>query len=243
MLGPSVRPPAVALLGGEGLRPESTPLWQQIVAEVESPRIAVIPVALSAMRASHAERRAVLTKTTLDEMGMETHLVEPADQSSDALKDASLVYLSGGEVRTVCGWLAANPMWQSILTPNSPIRMLVASGAAAVALGQVAFAPIKPVPARLEELSFDRLPGLALLRDIVILPYLSSLQDQVVSKIRALAGECILVGIDDQAALISRPQGWEVAGLGTASIIRTGMSTATFDSGMVIPADVLPPYS
>jgi len=243
MLASNVRPPVVALLGGEGLRSDSASLWQHMLRDFEPPRVAIISAALSAVPAPHAERRVMITKAVLEEMGMQTQLIEPADQSSDALTDVPIVYLPGGEALAVCQHLRESVIWQAIQAPNSPVRMLIASGGSAVALGQVAFGPIKPVPAQLEELSFDILPGLGLLKGIVILPYFSWLQDQVIHKIVSLSDGYILVGIDDQAALISRSHGWEVAGLGTVSIIRSGMSTAAFDSGAVIPTDVLPSYS
>lgn len=233
----------LALLGGEGLRSQSAPLWQAMVemSSVTHPEIAVIPVALSTLPLSQFERRTQITCKQLGEFGFATTLFSP-DADSQPLNSTGLVYLPGGDQRAVVQSLQNSALWSEIISPTSHVKALIASGGSAVAFGDRIFAPTKPYPAALDDLEFEISPGLGLLPNIVILPYFSWLQDAVITKIRDLAPTSVLLGIDDQAALISDPHGWHVMGLGIIAIYRPNQATAYFDPGAQIPPDILTPY-
>jgi hypothetical protein len=232
----------IALLGGEALRPESTPLWRELLMIGGStPQVAIVPFALAKMPLSQLERRTQITRDRLIELGAQAEIIAPSDESA-SLNRTQIVYLPGGDQRVVCEMLPASGIWQSI-QQSTDILLIAASGGAAVAFGKQAFAPVAPYPAGLDDLAFEILPGLGLLRDAIVLPYYSWLQDQVVERIRALAPESKLLGIDDQAAIISHPNGWQVAGHGTVSVFRHKQPPAIFDPGQTIPPEILAPYS
>jgi hypothetical protein len=229
----------IALLGGEGMRPESSVLWQQLLALVgDAPRVAILPIALNNHDAVQAERRSQASLDALKLFGANADLIS-RDTSS---LDANIVYLPGGDQRAVCDLLPPSAVWSAVCSPDSPVKLLIAAGGSAVALAEEAFAPVKPYPAALGDLSFERITGIGLIRSVAILPYFSWLQDEVIHRVAERIGSCALLGIDDQAALISSPDGWVVSGLGTVSIFRFGQSPAIFDQGAVISADVLSPY-
>lgn len=231
----------IALLGGEALRPESTPLWRELISMGGvTPHVAIVPFALAKMPLSQLERRTQIARDRLIELGADANIFTPNDETT-SLNGSQIVYLPGGDQRVVCEMLTHGVIWQSI--QGSPdIRLIAASGGAAVAFGEQAFAPVAPYPAALDDLRFEILPGLGLLHHAIILPYYSWLQDQVVERIRDLVPEMTLLGIDDQAAIISHPSGWQVAGHGMVSIFRPDHSPAIFDPGQSIPPEILAPY-
>jgi hypothetical protein len=235
----NTRLPHIALLGGEGMRPESSILWQHLLALVgNAPCVAVLPIALNNHDAVQAERRSQASLDALKLFGANAGLIS-RDASS---LDANIVYLPGGDQRAVCDLLPPSAVWSAVCAPDSPVKLLIAAGGSAVALAEQAFAPVKPYPAALGDLTFERITGIGLIRNVAILPYYSWLQDEIIYKVAERISGCTLLGIDDQAALISSSDGWVVAGLGTVSIFRFGEPPAIFDPGAVISADVLSPY-
>jgi hypothetical protein len=229
----------LALLGGEGLRPESSTLWHELLARVgQTPRVAVLPVALSTIDSAQAERRATTSRDALRVFGAEADLITQDTEASNA----NIIYLPGGDQRSVCELLPSSSVWTAICRPGSSIKMLIASGGSAVALAEHAFAPIKPYPAAPGDLMFEHLSGMGLIKNAAILPYFSWLQDEVIRKIADQLSNCVLIGIDDQAALISGADGWQVAGLGTVSIFRSGQPLSISDPGTIISPDSLIPF-
>src|SRR5687768_16802787 len=145
----------IALLGGEGLRSQSAPLWQALLslAGVDQPHIALIPVAVSSLPLSQSERRTQITRSQLSEFGFTTSLITPTpDADPPSLNGTKMVYLPGGDQRAVVQSLQNTPLWNMITSSTSAVNLLIASGGAAVALGDRAFEPIKPYPAALDAL-------------------------------------------------------------------------------------------
>lgn len=233
----------IALLGGEGLRSQSASLWDAMrsLAGINESHLAVLPVALSSHPLSQFERRTDITRKQLSEFGFTTTLLSP-DELAPSINGTNIVYLPGGDQRAVVQSLQSTKLWHSLLAPSSSVKLLIASGGAAVALGDRSFAPVKPYPASLDELEFEMLSGLGLLPNLIILPYFSWLQDEVLSKIRALAPESVLLGIDDQAVLVSDPTGWHVMGLGIVSVFHPNDKPHIFDPGAQVPPSILAPF-
>src|SRR5688500_4155115 len=92
----------IALLGGEGLRSQSAPVWGTLLslASVDKPNIALIPVAVSSLPLSQSERRTQITRNQLSEFGFTTSLIMPTpDVDSLTLNGTEIVYLPGGDQR------------------------------------------------------------------------------------------------------------------------------------------------
>lgn len=232
-------PAAIAILGGEGLRPESSPIWKRLrdLAGGQSNEVAILSSALASLPMSQADRRTQTARVALEAMGMTVRMIA----ADDNLMPSGLLYLPGGDQRMVVEQLSDSTLLRELLE-SSPVRVLAASGASAVALGDQVFAPVRPYPAEFGRLEFEILPGLGLLKGVVILPYFSWLPDEVTQKIATLAGPNTLVGIDDQAALIGYAGTWEVGGHGTVSFLSSSGKPRVFDAGALIPGDDLLPY-
>lgn len=236
---------SVAVLGGEGLRPESTPLWHTLLARLpdKERRVLVVQATTDDHPAGTRERRAKLITESLERLGLIIEVVslKAGAPNPSAAAPASAVYLTG-DTRSLCSCLVGTTLWESICSREHRPSLLIASGGASVALGERAFAPRKPYPASLDALEFDTLPGLALLPNLMILPYYIWLPDEVIYKIAAMVSdETILVGIDDQAALITSDHTWKVDGLGSVTVFRRGVAPRMIDAGITVPADLLSP--
>lgn len=231
-------PAAIAILGGEGLRPQSSLIWKQLLELAGSPsdEVAILPGALASLPVSQAERRTETARAALESMGMTVRVVS----AHDSVIPSGLLYLPGGDQRMAAEQLRESSLWHGVM--SGAVRVLAASGASAVALGDQIFAPIRPYPANLDHLEFEMIPGLGMLKGVVILPYFGWLQDEVTREIARLVGTATLLGIDDQAALIGHDGQWEVVGYGTVSFLSDVRRPRIFDAGTLIPADMLPPY-
>lgn len=241
----------LALLGGEGLRHDSRGVWQRLAASAGQPaRAVIVPAALGGQTLGAAARQTGLAQETLAAWGISAEVVPVTSRSEanhlergDAVQTADLIVLPGGNARTLTETLAGTEAWRLIREAHARGGVLVAAGSAAVALGAVAFAPPKPGPGTLDELHFEPFEGLALLPELVILPYFNWLQDALATRIAALCPPgAWLAGIDDQAALIGADGAWRVDGLGQVTLWQPGKRPHVVDVGRALPTDLLPPY-
>lgn len=225
-------PHIVVLLGGEGLRPESSGFWNhvlQLPGNIQKTISLVHAVGGEPKSVSQQERRSQITVDALTLLGMATNVIDVATAKTSELGE--IIYLTGTNPTAIVDSLAGTALWDSICLPE---RLLIASSGAAVAIGERAFSPIAPFPAALDDLTFDVRLGLGLIPGAMILPYFGWLQDIVVDRISELAPALWLIGIDDQAALILHRNRWEIAGLGTVTIFKYGQHARSFDPGMVL---------
>lgn len=247
-----IRHGVLVLLGGEGLRPTSLQLWERLraLAPQGMHRTVILPTALAVHEEGAAQRRITIATAALKQMGVEVSVLPifSREQAADPAQAAALaaadgIYLSGGRPQVLYQVLAGTPVWEALLSAHAAGALLVASGGAAVALGSVAFSPPQLAPQALDALHFERLDGLGLLKRSAILPYYNWLPPQVIGQIVALfPPDTLLVGIDDQAALIGTADGWRVEGLGSVTIRKHSLRPLMVDAGQPIALDVLPPY-
>ena len=232
----------LAMLGSEGLRPESTSLWRHLLSLSLGNNLVIVPAALATQKVGGAERRIKLAQDTMKQLGLRTQVAEilSTEQANDhevnaPLAQADCIYLIGGEPHALCNVLRDSVAWDVIHTRNQAGASLVAAGGAAAALGEQAFVPLNPSPPTLDELTFEPLAGLGLLPGVAVLPYYNWLQSQVIDKIIALSPPLVsLVGIDDQAALITQDDKWEVGGSGTVTITHHQKPPRIFAPGQKI---------
>ncbi len=243
---------ALALLGGEGLRPDSAPLWQHLasLAPAQMRHTLIVPAALAGEKVGTPERRAGAAAEGLARLGVEAQVVailsreQAADPARVApLMDADCLYLIGGGPRVLVDVLRDTPAWEALRVRHTQGALLIASSGAAVVLGVRGFAPERAFEQSLDGLHLEPFDGLGLLDSLVIMPYFGWLQPRVVDKVAALCPPgAQLVGIDDQAALIAALGGWQVAGFGSVTIWQPGGSRCVIDAGHAVPDGFLPPY-
>ena len=213
-------PHTIVLLGGEGLRPDASGLWDSILQMEKNTRKTISLIHASSQGSrniSQQERRIKIAVDALIHLGITAHVIDAA--SANVSDVADMVYLTGTSPPVIVDSLAGTDIRDSICSPQ---RLLIASSSAAVAIGEHIFTPLEPFPAALDDLTFQVSSGLGLIPGIMILPYFSWLQDIVIERISKLIPNLWLVGIDDQAALIIHYDRWEIAGLGTVTLFKHG---------------------
>lgn len=247
----SIHPGPLALLGGEGLRFESGPLWESLadLIPTDNKAVALLPTALAGGKVGAAERRVALAADRLQALGFSPYAVnilsreDAADPALVAqMQKADAVFLLGGGPRRLADTLRDTPAWRGLLERHAAGVLLIATGGAVAALGQQAIMPRQPHPAALDELAYDTFAGLALLTDLCLLPYYGWLADPVLDRVREATPGLPLLGIDDQAALLWTGAEWRVTGLGSLTLWSSDGLRHLMDTGQTVPADLLPPY-
>ena len=229
-------PRTVILLGGEGLRPNVTSLWDQIreMATSTDSAISLVYAGVSPQNRNQHERRIKSTIQALTRLNVAVKVLDT--NTANPAEITGIVYLSGTDPVAIVESLSVTPLWDTICSPE---RLVIVSSGASVAIGERTFAPVAPYPPALNDLAFQVTAGLGMIPGIMVLPYFGWLQDIIIEKLADLASDLWLVGIDDQAALIIHRHNWEVAGLGTVTIFKAGERPQRFDSGMTIPLSIL----
>jgi cyanophycinase len=186
------RPPVLAFLptaAGEE-GPRRVEYWLRLGSE-HARRLGVEPVPLLVVDRADAER---------------------ADLA-DRLAGAGLVYLSGGRPGYLADTLRDTPVLQAILAAWQAGAALAGCSAGAAALSEVAY----DLPAGLAR------PGLGLLGGLVVLPHFDRLEQLapalIERSVASLVDGQVLVGIDEETALVGGPHSWRVRGRGRVWLI------------------------
>jgi len=147
----------------------------------------------------------------------------------EAIQDAGLIYLSGGDPHHLAESLIDTPVWEAIVRAWSTGSSLMGCSAGAMALGR-------------EIIAFRKshvTPGLGLLPTIQTIPhydrFLGWLPDRVSAAIMRVEEGMNLVGIDENTAMVrdSTISPWRVWGQGKVHLLKSS-GTHSFDAGAEI---------
>ena len=131
----------------------------------------------------------------------------------EAVKDAGLIYFSGGDPHRVAEIYAGSPVWDAIVTQWESGTSLAGCSAGAMAFGGTIMGIRKS----------NHSPGLNLLPDIEVIPHydkmLGWLPDRVASFITKNTSGSTLIGIDENTALV-HTDAWRKYGVGKVHILR-----------------------
>ena len=131
----------------------------------------------------------------------------------DQVKDAGLIYFSGGDPHRVAEIYAGSPVWDAIVTQWESGTSLAGCSAGAMAFGGTIMGIRKS----------NHSPGLNLLPDIEVIPHydkmLGWLPDRVASFITKNTSGSTLIGIDENTALV-HTDAWRKYGSGKVHILR-----------------------
>jgi len=131
----------------------------------------------------------------------------------EAVKDAGLIYFSGGDPHRVAEIYAGSPVWDAIVTQWESGTSLAGCSAGAMAFGGTIMGIRKS----------NHSPGLNLLPDIEVIPHydkmLGWLPDRVASFITKNTSGSTLIGIDENTALVYT-DAWRKYGVGKVHILR-----------------------
>ena len=131
----------------------------------------------------------------------------------DAIKDAGLIYFSGGNPHHIAEVFKDSPLWDAVVHEWENGSSLAGCSAGAMAFGGTIMGIRKS----------SHSSGLNLLPDIEVIPHydkmLGWLPDRVASFIARGGADTTLIGIDENTALVM-DDGWSVTGAGKAHVLR-----------------------
>jgi cyanophycinase len=131
----------------------------------------------------------------------------------DAIRDAGLIYFSGGDPHRIADVFKGSPLWDEICNQWMSGTSLAGCSAGAMAFGGTIMGIRKS----------SHSEGLNLLPDIEVIPHydkmLGWLPDRVAAFIARAGADTTLIGIDENTALVM-DDGWRVRGAGKAHLLR-----------------------
>jgi len=217
-------PGAVALVGSgeysvtmQGLETE---LLHRAISRGKKNTFVQIPTASSHEGEASREKWKRLGQEQSDRIGSEC-IYLPIHERKDAfnlefvdqVKDAGLIYFSGGDPHRVAEIYDGSPVWDAIVTQWESGTSLAGCSAGAMAFGGTIMGIRKS----------HHSPGLNLLPDFEVIPHydkmLGWLPDRVASFIAKSSSRSILIGIDENTALV-HTDGWRVYGRGKVHVLR-----------------------
>ena len=137
----------------------------------------------------------------------------------DQVKDAGLIYFSGGDPHRVAEIYIGSPVWDAIVTQWESGTSLAGCSAGAMAFGGTIMGIRKS----------SHSEGLNLLPDIEVIPHydkmLGWLPDRVASFIARAGADTTLIGIDENTALVYT-DAWRKFGRGNVHVLRGAIDIA-----------------
>lgn len=134
-------------------------------------------------------------------------------QFVEAVKEAGLIYFSGGDPHRVADIFSQSPLWDAIINEWKTGSSLAGCSAGAMAFGGTIMGIRKSIHS----------PGLNLLPNIEVIPHydkmLGWLPDRVASFIAKKSSGSTLIGIDENTALV-RTDAWRKFGIGNVHVLR-----------------------
>jgi cyanophycinase len=151
------------------------------------------------------------------------------DEVSEAVRDARFVYFSDGSPLHLRSVLKGSALFAALLAAYRSGAVLAASGAGATVLCDPMVDPRGGAYT----------VGLGVVEGVAIFPYHGSAAAHLRERsIDLLPANAVLVGIDEETALLRRPGAkWSVAGTGAVTVYRGGKSTelAAGATGLDLP--------
>lgn len=190
----------------------------------DRPRVAILPTASWPDGRTVFERWAELGSHHFGGLGAEVEAVLLRDRGdadddahAQALSEADLIYLSGGKPDHLLRSLQGSAAWAAIDAAHARGAVLAGCSAGAMVLAgrQVAFRGGKlPFPLRWAD-AFGVVPGAA------VIPHYDAMPEAIVATLtlQAPAGVVVL-GIDEETALVGRDGAWQVRGRGRVTVWR-----------------------
>jgi cyanophycinase-like exopeptidase len=204
----------IALVGSGEYLPVMLELERRLI-NGRSPRYVQIPTAAAPEGEAVLARWRRLGEEQAARLGVQAVplLVRDREQADDPavaeqVRGAGLVYLSGGNPAYLAGALQGTALWREILAARE-------AGAALAGCSAGAMAMTARVPhVRALHKPFE--PGLGLLPHLRVIPHFDKMlgwAPDLVTRVLVHAPEgVIVVGIDEETALVGGPTEWEVVG-------------------------------
>ncbi len=215
----------IALVGAGEFLPAMADVDRELLAStgVRRPRVAVVPTASFPDGAGVFRRWAAMGTQHFEALGAEVEPVliedavgarEPA--MAQALGEADLIYFSGGKPDYLLRVLEGSAAWAAALAAHRRGAVLAGCSAGAMILGarQARFRRRLPVPMRWQD-ALGVVPGVA------VIPHYDRLPEPFSALIALQAPrDVVVLGIDEDTALVGRDGAWQVRGAGRVTVWR-----------------------
>jgi len=204
-----------------------------------SPRVVCLPTAAGQEGPASVGRWSQMGVEHFRRLGADVTAVPIIDRASaddpgwaDAIREADLIYFSGGDPSYLFSTLVDTRAWQAVTAACTRGAALAGCSAGAMILGQ--YLPSRPA------LNFRLVSGFGWIRNSLVLPHFDRLpfRQALLPLIRRqLADGRYALGIDENTALVGRIGGeWEVMGAAGVSLLMR-RTTRTYPGGsrLVLP--------
>jgi cyanophycinase len=211
----------LALLGGGEFQVGCRDLDAELLAVAGASEVVVLPTAAAFEHAERVVERATAYFTDLGAAVVALpvlHRTEAEETTyADVLRQAKLIYLADGSPLHLRSVIKDSPLFDSLQAAYRGGAVIAASGAGATVLCDPMVDPRGGAYT----------VGLGLVSDLAVFPYHGTAADHLRERsIDLLPSTALLVGIDEETALIRDPGGgWRVAGAGTVTIYGGGEAT------------------
>jgi cyanophycinase-like exopeptidase len=212
---------AIALVGSGEYLPHMESLERDLVAaghkNGKSPTFVQLATAAGRESAERLQYWKDLGAKAAQRIGVESVFLPIFDSQSanqteylDAIENAGLIYLSGGDPNYLARVLVGSQAGRAILQAWESGSSLAGCSAGAMAMGST-------VP-EIFSLRKSNLNGLGVSGDFQVLPhydrYFGWASDKVVKFVSGLSNSAVVIGIDEDTALFRVDSAWEVFGRG-----------------------------
>jgi cyanophycinase len=230
---------ALALVGAGEFLPSMRTVDRELLLHSGGDRVVILPTASAPDGPNVFERWASMGVEHFQALGAHAVAVRAvtredclSPRTAALIRDADLVYFSGGKPDYLYRTLEGTPTWQAVLEIHARGGVVAGCSAGAMILG--AFIPA---------FRFRQLPGRAalwgpafgLVPDAVVIPHFNEIPRALLRAWIALrAKHTRVVGIDRDTALVGRPGAWEVRGAGAVTIVDPDGQRA-FHAGEAVP--------
>jgi len=224
----------IALAGGNEFRPNCITMDRQILACIPkpAPRVVILPTAAVRGSPRMAADNGVRHFTALGAQATAVMVITREDAQNpayvQAIADADLIYLAGGEPPYLLNVLRDTPLWDAILAIPARGGILAGSSAGAMVLA---------AKMRARGMDGDWIDALNIVPKVVVIPHH---QQSKRAAIQALQREknLAILGIDEATACISEDlQQWTVVGAGSVTVyLKDGITRYAADRPFVLPA-------
>jgi cyanophycinase len=205
----------LALVGGGEWRPGCRDLDAELLAASGGDQVVILPTAAAF---EHPDRAVARATEHFDALGAKVrglavlHRTEASDEAVvKAVESARFVYLADGSPLHLRSVLKDSPLFDALLAAYKAGAVVAASGAGATVLCDPMVDPRGGAYT----------VGLGFVSNLAVFPYHGSAADHLRERsIDLLPRGAVLVGIDEETALVRTDGNWRVAGAGSVAIYR-----------------------
>jgi len=228
----------VALVGSGEFTPALEAVDRELLAAtgVARPRVAILPTASAPDGEATFLQWAELGRQHFRALGAEVEAVLVRDRAAaddaacaQALGEADLIYLSGGKPDHLYATLAGTASERALLDAHARGAVLAGCSAGAMVLAdrRLRFLRRPPMPT-------GWAPALGVVPGIAVVPHYDALPEPLALLLALLPPRAgVVVGIDEETALVGRDGAWQVQGPGRVTVWRGRRRTRYRDGDAV----------